>query len=228
VRLALSLVLVAGCDLATGLADFAVGEASGGGGAGGTAAGGGGGTGAGAGGGGGGAGGSGSLQGVLESLSPSLLVELPCGQHAAEFCETTNPPNDTRTVFGAPATTYQVTFRFAGVVELNEYTDGGPDGNWYAGGYDPDGLWNIFRFEISVPAQTFFVNHGVTGPVCVAVDFEQTVLIASGATVTLSADDRGDDSTANYDNASVGNVSVTEPFDGEFFEVQALRAAVVQ
>lgn len=105
---------------------------------------------------------------------------------------------------GDPSHTYQITFRFRGVVELTNYAGGTNDGAFLQiGGTHPatppagNNLRNEYKLIIGNPQATYFLNRmanvngdvGATDPFHpVVIDYTATIPIQGGSLVTLIAD----------------------------------------
>src|SRR5207247_402063 len=113
-----------------------------------------------------------------------------CAPHNAGVCgATVGKPTKTATLAGDPATEYDVTLHFRGVVEQEAYAGGHADGLWYVGGHPDNGAFNIYELATSAPAQVFYLNAGEAGIAHVwPLDYHKTIRIQGGATVTLTAD----------------------------------------
>jgi uncharacterized protein YceK len=91
---------------------------------------------------------------------------------------------------GDPTVTYQVTLRFRGIVETKTYTGGTVLAPFVNQDGAPDGtVWNVYKLVVSNPAHTYFLNSGVSGLHHIfGVDYQITIPIQGGASVTLVAD----------------------------------------
>ncbi|HEY2902962.1 MAG TPA: calcium-binding EGF-like domain-containing protein [Polyangia bacterium] len=127
---------------------------------------------------------------VAAGLS-GLRWELPCGADlGGHVCAATTAVSMTA-LKGDVGKTYNVTLRFRGVVEQRTYTGGTTDGYWVAGALAPTSgdAFNIYQLGISSPAQTFYLNAGASSIYrCFAIDYQETIAMAAGAIVTLTAD----------------------------------------
>jgi hypothetical protein len=165
------------------------------------------------------------------SLEPAMLV-LPCVTviDATSCLANAGALSMVTTLAGDPGTRYRVTLRIRGVVEQNSYVFGALDGGWYEGG-SPDNLgWNVFRLDISAPPQTqYYLNPGTIGILrTFVIDYEQTIEIDAGATVTLTGDGMDGLQVRNVD-AIVGGEPLTIPgidssgfLDAQFVQVEAV------
>lgn len=124
---------------------------------------------------------------------------------------------------GAPGATYQVTIRFRGVVELKSYAGGGgtTTGYWTVGGTAPNDGYNVYELVVTDPPQNYFLNNGPSNvQIVYPLDYSETIQVATGATLTLSADpvDAGEvkNVDANLQPVSIDGTSVPQPYDGQF------------
>lgn len=162
-----------------------------------------------------------------------LRWELPCTKSVPDptVCETLPSASTSATMGGTPGTTYSVTLRFRGVVEISRYDGGSADGYWQIGGAPPaDSTINVYALEVSSPAQTYYVNQGVSNRVAVGLEYTETVSIDAGATVTLLADSRDDLELRNLDASSEPIVVPGIPpapaaFDGQFVQMDVVSVA---
>ncbi len=162
-----------------------------------------------------------------------LRWELPCTKDTGDptVCQTLPSVSVSATMGGAPGTYYDVTLRFRGVVEISRYDGGSASGYWQIGGSPPDGSnINVYGLLVSTPAQTYFVNQGISMRVVVPIDYTETVPIEAGATVTLQADSRDAFQLRNVDAS--GNPIVVPgvrpapmPFDGQFVQMDVVSVA---
>lgn len=153
-----------------------------------------------------------SIQGQLSGLR----WDMPCIQNQGVVGTCVNPPDQKITLQGNPGQLYQVTLRFRGIVEtFKDYTgavdssakayqnlmkpgDSVPklyqsSGAFVTGGtFPPTTLANTYALIISDPPQTYYLNRkpdGIDLPqVCMMIDYQETIPIRAGATVTLHAD----------------------------------------
>jgi hypothetical protein len=180
---------------------------------------------------GGGSAGSGDPQGVAANLQ-GLRWELPCTAPSSTYgCVTLADPGTTTTTLGGTnGTVYDVVLRFRGVIEQRTYQGGTEEGYWYVGGDMPDRSdpFNIYSLGISSPAQLFYVNAGSSFQNRVyAVDYTETVQIAAGATVTLTADSTEGTEIMNLDpngNPEVvpGVAPAPAAYDGQFLQMDVV------
>ncbi|HVZ71229.1 MAG TPA: LamG domain-containing protein [Polyangia bacterium] len=167
---------------------------------------------------------------VAGSLS-GLLWKLPCTTDSTgPACPTTASTTQMATLAGTAGTTYDVTLHFRGIVEQKTYAGGcAPGGGmWLSGGADDGDTFNVYRLSISSPPQTYFLNAGASSiNHLFPIDFQQTVRIDAGATVTLFADAKdgleiinvGSDMTTPI---TVTGASVQQPYDGQFIQMDVV------
>lgn len=166
-----------------------------------------------------------------------LRVELPCtSTHTANDC-TVSSTAVTRSITlpGSGSTVYDVRIRVRGVAEERTYSGGTASGFWYTGAATPprsDG-YNIMSLAVS-GGPTYHLNAGTTGRTyCNALDYQQTVQLAAGRTVTLTID--GIDGRAVFNRSSAsGNPPIVVPsippapaaFDGQFIQIDVVSGTV--
>ncbi|HEX7450962.1 MAG TPA: LamG domain-containing protein [Polyangiaceae bacterium] len=162
---------------------------------------------------------------VAGSLS-GLLWQLPCtGPNDSVSCATTPTTTATTTLGLATGITYDVSLHFRGVVEQKTYTGGCRDGaSWQSGGTDSGDTYNVYELSVSAPPQHFFLNVGSSSIThTFAIDFEKTIRVDAGATVTLYADSKDNLEIKNLDATStpisITGTSVAQPFDGQFIQM---------
>src|SRR4029077_9594861 len=99
---------------------------------------------------------------VAGSLS-GLLWSLPCaGSVGPDSCATASSTTTSTTLGGLAGRTYDVTFRFRGVVEEKTYINGCRDGDFSISGHPDNDPYNLYRLTISSPPQTYYLNSGVS------------------------------------------------------------------
>ncbi len=161
-----------------------------------------------------------------------LRWEMPCtpGQKGP-FCDAVvQKPVVTATLAGDPKRQYDVTLRFRGVVEWESYAGGKAEDHWYIGGHPDNGVFNIYQLAVSAPAQVFYLNQvsgdGGLAPVR-SIDYQKTIRVQGGATVTLSADAQDGRLCSNTDDKSTplviaGVPPAPAPFDGQFIQMDVI------
>lgn len=163
----------------------------------------------------------------------ALRWEMPCKPHkGGDTCNAAvEKPTKSVTLAGTKGTTYDVTLHFRGEVEQNEYKGGSADGLWYTGGKSANTNYNIYKLEISDPPQAYYLNAGKAGirhtwP----LDYEKTLKIAGGATVTITGDAQDHALIVNQDDKKkpivVADVPpAPEAFDGQFIQMDVTKVA---
>jgi hypothetical protein len=181
----------------------------------------------------------GTCANVAGSLS-GLRWNLPCNPHgtAETACTCVDPEVVSTTLGGLPGASYDVTLRFRGVVEQKTYVGGSHDGGmWQVGGTVPNDSYNIYRLDISSPAQTFFLNRGTSAITrCWPIDYVETIRVAAGADVSLTAQVVDGQEIINRDatDGTGGAIVIPgvppapESFDGQFIQMDVVDLSAVQ
>jgi hypothetical protein len=184
-----------------------------------------------AGGAGGACGGDPTCQTIAGSLS-GLLWQLPCSGTGNPACPTTPSTTVTTTLKGTTGLTYDVTLLFRGIVEQKTYAGGCSDGaSWQSGGADNGDTFNVYELQISSPPQTYFLNVGASGiNHDWVLNYQKTVRIDAGATVTLFANSVDQQEIINVGTdgvtpLTVPGVSVTQPYNGQFIQMDVVSLA---
>jgi hypothetical protein len=143
------------------------------------------------------------------------------------------------TLQGTAGKSYDVTLHFRGIVEEKTYsggTNGGAVGVEADGGVDPDlfisggtpdtGTFNIYELDISAPPQKLYLNSGKSGIDQVfLIDYQATITMQAGATVTLTANSV--EGVETFNRGPNGGPAVVVPgvppapqtFDGQFVQM---------
>lgn len=163
-----------------------------------------------------------------------LLWELPCtGPSDGTACDA-GSDSDSVTLGGDSSVSYEVTLRIRGIVEQRTYTGGTMDGFWYSGtsgvvcGGD---TYNLYSLHVSAPEQTYYVNAGTSAITnCWVMDYERTVVMQGGATIDLGAESCDARQIINKDPSgaalSVEGVSVEQPYNGQFVQIDVVNVRV--
>ena len=171
---------------------------------------------------------------VVASLQ-GLRWELPCVapyEPAPDYVCISGPDQTTAaTLTGRAGTTYELVLHLRGVVETKAYP-GGTGAPLCLGGTPVQDAWNIYRLDISSPAQRWFLNNGLTGQyLCGVIDERLTVRADGHAQFTLFASTvDGNRSQIRNRGADGGALLVPSlsptPFDGQFLQmdVESVRA----
>jgi hypothetical protein len=157
--------------------------------------------------------------------------ELRCGRTSGSsdhLCETANRADDAATMAGAPGRLYDVTIRVRGVTEMKTVDGGRWDPPFHVGGTARYDDWTEAGLTVSDPSGQYWLNSGSSGSdTCVGLDYERTIRIREGATVTVWGATRNDWSNRNFDDEGDpividGVRPAPDPFDGQFIQVDAV------
>lgn len=158
-------------------------------------------------------------------------VEVPCKPgHKEECVAAVAKPTKAVQIGGKAGQAYDITLRVRGVVELNSYSGGQLQDFWSAGGKASDKKANVYAIEVTAPANSFFLNAGNPGKRVWAVDYNRTIRVDSGATITLVGDTQDSKLVANRDTKNVPQSVPDVPpapatFDGQFVQVDVVSVA---
>lgn len=165
---------------------------------------------------------------------PVLRVELPClaGGCGDPGCQMQETAAAAATLVGDPTVVYDVTLRFRGVVEQNEYVGPGQDGFFHPNAAPPAPGWNEFRLQVPEPAGTYYLNSGATGVLqCFELDMQHTIAVRGGEELALSANN-GFDSCGVLNMDAQGQPVVVpgippapSAFDGQFIQIDVVDIA---
>lgn len=166
---------------------------------------------------------------VAAALS-GLRWSIPCSATlSALVCSCADPAPVSTVLGGAAGASYDVTLRFRGVVEQKSYMGGQQDGGfWQVGGAPAGDTYNVYALNISSPSQTYYLNRGASSITrCWVLDYTQTVRVAAGASVSLTAEVRDGQQISNQDGAGtplrVDGVSTTpDPYAGQFIQMDVV------
>jgi hypothetical protein len=164
---------------------------------------------------------------AVAAVFTGLSWQLPCGSVIDMYdCAAVEASSTGMVTGGTPGATYDVTLHFQGVVEQKTYAGGTTNAYWNIGGAPStsDG-YNIYSLAISAPAQTFYLNAGMssighTWP----IDYVETVSVMDGATLTLTANPLDGAQILNIDAdfqpvTAPGATLVTQPYNGQFIQM---------
>ena len=131
---------------------------------------------------------------------------------------------------GDPATLYDVTLRFVGVIEHSTYTGSTDLGDGFLlGGTSIRNGYNIYQLTISDPFKHYFVN-GNADSGAGAIDYTKTITIQGGATVTLFADSIEEFGYPGFGLEDAHTISVpgvtspAQPYLGQFINMSVISA----
>jgi hypothetical protein len=136
-----------------------------------------------------------------------------------------------RTFGGEPGKQYLVTLRFRGVVEPMMYKNGEMDGeHFYRGGEPNNGTYNIYKLATSSPPAHYFLNRqDKVGHRIFAIDYEKTIEIEGGATVTFHGNGQNGRLITNFSKLVVPDVPpAPRPFNGQFVQMDVVKVEPVK
>ena len=129
-----------------------------------------------------------------------------------------------RTFAGRAGVLYSVTLHVRGVVEPKNFTGGTVQLDHFQTGGEPvKNDYNFYSLVVSNPAASYVVNRNAekVGHYTFAIDYEVTIPMRGGATVTMGAYDSNDVAIANHEHHVVAGVPpAPHIFDGQFFDVR--------
>jgi hypothetical protein len=174
----------------------------------------------------------------LAAQLAGLSWKLPClGPSPPSSCTCAESTTSSIVFHGAPSGQYNALLLARGVVETKLYTGGTNDGAfWQVGGSPVNDQWNVYQLEISDPPQVYYINRNNSGSEISAVttiDYQKTVQINAGATLTLTASSIDGSEISNSSNLeAVDNnpalpIVVMQPYDGQFAQIDALSVVPV-
>lgn len=176
--------------------------------------------------------------GPITALLNGLLWLMPCPPNG--HC--TDPADQVETVTGTAGTTWNITVRIRGLVELKPYlapgvvVDGTGGRCILNGFYGPGDLRNTYSLRISDPPAVYQLNrHNPPSPPtpeegfqATVVDYQFTFQVKVGATVTLRAESIDGLEFPNSGNLRVPLLTtdppilVTQPFPGQFLQMSVV------
>lgn len=145
--------------------------------------------------------------------------------------KTTDNFTVTKTFGGEKGKRYAVTIRFRGVVEPMMYKDGKQVGEYfYIGGEKNNATYNIYQVSISSPKSHYFLNRqDKVGHKIFTIDYEQTIEIDGGATVTFHGDGQNGMMITNFKKLVVPDVApAPKPFNGQFIQLDVVGVKEVK
>ena len=169
-----------------------------------------------------------------------LRLEVPCGDHFNDGTEChwdrqlMQPAGSAwklrqevvRTFAADANVVFDVTLRVRGVVEPKNFIDGDVRfDHFQSGGTPVKNDYNFYNIEVSSPHAIYTVNRNAekVGHYTFPIDYQVTIPIRGGATVTMGAYDSNDVAIANHQRHVVAGVPPDpQPFDGQFFQVDVL------
>jgi len=189
--------------------------------------------------------GSPAVSGAAETESPGKSIdgfrfEFPCknpmpeNPKAGADCLSAlvkGDPNKTdnftvqKTFGGEKGKRYQVTLRFRGVVEPMMYKGGKQVGEFfYIGGEKNNATYNIYQISVSSPKSHYFLNRqDKVGHQIFTIDYNQTIEIDGGATITFFGDGQNGRLISNFKKLVVPDVKpAPKPYNGQFIQVDVV------
>lgn len=168
------------------------------------------------------------MPGSIAAELNGLRWEIPCGAHTTPTgCVAGSTQVKTATLAGDTSQTYQVTLRFRGVAELKTYTGGTVDNYWVTGATENNSGYNVYKLGISSPSATFFLNGGPEEQRSVLIDYQRTIPMTGGSTVTLTADAQDGGEVQNVDENGIPIVvpdiaPAPAAYDGQFIQMDVV------
>ena len=164
--------------------------------------------------------------GTVQDALNGLTWLLPnTGNINSTTCNTVASAVVSVTLPGSESTLNTVTLRFKGVVEQKTYLGGSNDGAFFqTGGAPAVDNYNVYKLEISNPAQVFYLNRGASGLTAPnLIDYQKTIQMNGGAIVTLTAESIDNREIRNDGaNAPISVTGVTnpaQPYNGQFIQM---------
>lgn len=181
--------------------------------------------------------------GPITALLNGLLWLMPCPPNG--HC--TDPADQVETLTGTPGTTWNITIRIRGVVELKPYLDPGvvvpgTGGRCILNGfYGAGDLRNTYSLRISDPVAVYQLNRHnppssqtpQEGFQATRIDYTFSFLVKVGATVTLRAESIDGLEFPNTSNLVVNvgatdpYIRVSQPFPGQFLQMDVISVTPV-
>jgi hypothetical protein len=131
-----------------------------------------------------------------------------------------------RTFGGKPGVLYDVTLHVRGVVEPKNFTGGEVQfEHFQTGGTAVRNDYNFYSLAVSDPAASYTFNRNAekVGHYTFVIDYQVTIPVRAGATVTMGAYDSNDVAIANHKHLVVaGAPPAPAAFDGQFFQLDVV------
>ncbi len=163
--------------------------------------------------------------------------EIPCllSDPVTQICACAADPDDQTKIFHAdPTKTYNVTFRFRGLVEWKDYTGGAwPGSDWFYIGGTPTGdpSRNIYSLTVQDPPKTYYLNKQNPAsaggpPFTFPIDYNATIPIRGGSMVLIHATSSEGTQASNYTHQVVAGVDPAPSwFNGQFIQIDIVSIA---
>lgn len=178
---------------------------------------------------------TGDPSGVVKELHQLFLHDACTGEFAPQpdTCLHKQLIEKAVTVGGKSGMVYDVRLRVRGLFEPTTIRDGQtpePAHPYYqVGGAIRARDWSAWHIEVSHPKQTYWLNHYPrVGHTIHRVDFEATIPMAAGATVTVRVVDGNDRQMDNAEPGLPDRMQIIEgvtatPLDGQMIRLDVLR-----
>lgn len=135
-----------------------------------------------------------------------------------------------KTIAGDPATTYDVKLHVRGVSEPKNYMGGEAIGdNFYVGGTEVRDDYNIYSLHVSDPDQIYYFTRDEqpTGHRINALDYEATIPMKGGATLTMTIADHNTLAISNGFGTVVDGVPpAPDAYSGHFIQLDVVEVTV--
>jgi hypothetical protein len=177
---------------------------------------------------------AGDPQGIVAGLH-ELFLHDPCtGEYPPQpdTCIHAQRLERTITADGDPGTTYDVRLRIRGLFEPTTIRDGettdAEHPYYQVGGTIRARDWSAWHIEVSNPARTYWLNHYPrVSHTIYKEDFEATIPIAAGATVTVRVVDGNDRQMDNAEEGLADRRQIIEgvtdtPLPGQMLRIDVL------
>lgn len=175
--------------------------------------------------------------GVAKGLHQLFLHDVCTGEYAPQpdTCLHSKLVEKAVTLGGKAGTVYDVRLRIRGLFEPTTIQGGETplDANPYyqVGGTIRARDWSAWHIEVSEPKQTYWLNHyPKVGHLIYKEDFQATIPMAAGATVTVRVIDGNDRQMDNREEGRADRMQIIEgvtdkPLDGQMLRLDVLRVS---
>jgi hypothetical protein len=178
---------------------------------------------------------AGDPEGVAKGLHQLFLHDVCTGEYPPQpdTCIHKQLVEKVVTLAGKPGVVYDVRLRVRGLFEPTTIRDGQtPDAAqpfYQVGGTIRARDWSAWHIDVSEPKQTYWLNHYPrVGHVIYKQDFETTIPMAAGATVTVRVIDGNDRQMDNTEPGLADRMQIIEgvtdkPLDGQMLRLDVMR-----
>ena len=146
---------------------------------------------------------------------------MPCDSAPTPTLCPTHDVSHMVVVGGHATTTYTATVRIRGVMERGTYSGGMAQGAWYVGGMTTSTFLTVAELDVSSPAQRYFLNNVPSGSEQ-TFDYQATLPIAGGATVTMSMSALDGQAVATSTTVIPGVTTTPSPYVGQFAQIDVV------